>query len=150
MRRRNNNAAGRQSAVGNRMADENIIRSYRDLRVWNEAMELAVACYRMTRAFPREEIFGMTSQIRRAGASVPANIAEGYGRDSAGSYVQFLKNAQGSLKELETHVLLAHRVELVSKEAAAPVLDRAEMMGKMLRGLIRSIQTSGQSTGVPS
>jgi len=92
----------------------------------------------------------MTSQIRRAGASVPANIAEGYGRDSAGSYVQFLKNAQGSLKELETHVLLAHRVELVSKEAAAPVLDRAEMMGKMLRGLIRSIQTSGQSTGVPS
>jgi len=132
------------------MADENIIRSYRDLRVWNEAMELAVACYQMTRAFPREEIFGMTSQIRRAGASVPANIAEGYGRDSAGSYVQFLKNAQGSLKELETHVLLAHRVALVSKEAAAPVLDRAEMVGKMLRGLIRSIQSSGQPTGVPS
>ena|SRR5690554_673308 len=132
------------------MADENTIHSYRDLRVWNEAMELAVACYRMTGSFPREEMFGMTSQIRRASASVPANIAEGYGRESAGSYVQFLRNAQGSLKELETHVLLAHRVELVSREDAAPVLDRADLVGKMLRGLIRSIQSSGQSAGVTS
>jgi len=132
------------------MADENTIHSYRDLRVWNEAMELAVACYRMTGSFPREEMFGMTSQIRRASASVPANIAEGYGRESAGSYVQFLRNAQGSLKELETHVLLAHRVELVSREDAAPVLDRADLVGKMLRGLIRSIQSSGQFAGVTS
>jgi four helix bundle protein len=132
------------------MADENTIHSYRDLRVWNEAMELAVACYRMTGSFPREEMFGMTSQIRRASASVPANIAEGYGRESAGSYVQFLRNAQGSLKELETHVLLAHRVELVSREDAAPVLDRADLVGKMLRGLIRSIQSSGQSAGETS
>src|SRR5690606_28962169 len=91
MKKRNSDAAGRQSAVGNRMADENSIHSYRDLRVWNEAMELAVACYRMTGSFPREEMFGMTSQIRRASASVPANIAEGYGRESAGSYVQFLR-----------------------------------------------------------
>lgn len=76
------------------------IESYRDLRVWNEAMDLAVECYELTRLFPREEAFGLTAQIRRAAASVPANIAEGYGRNSAGSYVQFLRNAQGSLKEL--------------------------------------------------
>jgi four helix bundle protein len=125
------------------MADENIIRSYRDLRVWNEAMELAAECYRMTRSFPREEMFGMISQIRRAAASVPANIAEGYGRESTGSYVQFLKNAQGSLKELETHVLLAVKVDVMSRDRAAPALERAEAVGKMLRGLIRSVKPAG-------
>jgi four helix bundle protein len=125
------------------MADEDGIRSYRDLRVWNEAMELAAECYRMTSAFPREEMFGMTSQIRRAGASVPANIAEGYGREGTGNYVQFLKNAQGSLKELETHVLLAVKVDVTSRDKATPVLDRAEAVGKMLRGLIRSVKHAG-------
>jgi four helix bundle protein len=128
------------------MADDGSIRSYRDLRVWNEAMELAASCYEATRAFPREEAFGMTSQIRRAAASVPANIAEGYGRESAGSYAHFLKNAQGSLKELETHVLLAIKVGLASQEVAAPLLDRAETVGKMLRGLIRSLQPAGASS----
>ena len=106
-------------------------------------MELAAECYRMTRAFPREEGFGLTSQVRCAGASVPANIAEGYGRESTGSYVQFLKNAQGSLKELETHLLLAVKVEVASPDAAKPALDRAEAVGKMLRGLIRSVQHAG-------
>jgi len=125
------------------MADDGDIRSYRDLRVWNEAMELAAECYRVTRSFPREEMFGLTSQIRRAGASVPANIAEGYGRESTGSYVQFLKNAQGSLKELETHLLLAIKVEMVSSQVVRPALDRAETVGKMLRGSMRSIQPAG-------
>ncbi len=106
-------------------------------------MELAAECYRMTRAFPREEVFGLTSQIRRAGASIPANIAEGYGRESAGSYVQFLKNAQGSLKELETHLLLAVKTEMASPGDVKPGLDRAEAVGKMLRGLIRSVQHAG-------
>jgi four helix bundle protein len=100
----------------------------------------------MTRAFPREEVFGLTSQIRRAGASVPANIAEGYGRESSGSYVQFLKNAQGSLKELETHLLLSVKVEIASPREAGPGLERAEAVGKMLRGLIRSVQHAGVSS----
>jgi four helix bundle protein len=125
------------------MTDGNGIRSYRDLRVWNEAMELAAQCYEVTRAFPREEMFGFTAQIRRAGASIPANIAEGYGRESAGSYAQFLRNAQGSLKEAETHLLLATRVGLLSAGDASPVLDRADTVGKMLRGLIRSVQDTG-------
>ena len=121
---------------------EAVVNSYRDLRVWKEAMELAAQCYRMTRAFPREEAFGLTSQIRRAGSSVPANIAEGYGRESSGSYVQFLKNAQGSLKELETHLLLAAKVDLLGEDTVTPLLVQAEAVGKMLRGLIRSIQHS--------
>ncbi len=97
------------------MTDDVEIKSYRDLRVWKEAMDLAVECYRITKAFPRDEIFGLTSQIRRSAASIPANIAEGYGRDSAGHYIHHLKVAQGSLKELETHVILSERVELLDR-----------------------------------
>lgn len=123
------------------MADGRAIASYRDLRVWNEAMELAADW--LTKTLPREEAFGMTAQIRRAAASVPANIAEGYGRESAGGYVQFLKNAQGSLKELETHLLLAQKVELLDTSASEPALARADAVGRMLRGLIRSVQQSG-------
>lgn len=122
------------------MNEESSIRSYRDLRVWNEAMNLAEQCYIETRAFPRAEMFGMTSPIRRSAASVPANIAEGYGRSNAGSYVQFLRIAQGSLKELETHVLLSQRVGLLAAAATEALLARAESVGKMLRALIRSIE----------
>jgi four helix bundle protein len=115
------------------------IESYRDLRVWKDAMDLAEACYRVTASFPREEIFGMTAQIRRSAASIAANIAEGYGRNSKGAYVQFLRVAQGSLKELETHILLAARVGLASKDLAAPLLSACDSLGRMLRSLIRSI-----------
>ena len=119
--------------------EDGSIRSYRDLRVWREAMTLAELCYRHTKSFPKDELFGLVSQIRRAGASVPANIAEGYGRENKGSYVQFLRIAQGSCKEVETHALLAHRV---LDEAANPdeVLAQCEVVGKMLHGLIRSLR----------
>jgi four helix bundle protein len=116
------------------------IQSYRDLRAWQEAMNLAEMCYRLTKAFPKEEMYGMTSQIRRAGASVPANIAEGYGRESRGDYIRFLQIAQGSLKETETHLILSTRVELTTKESTEPLLTQCETVGKILRGLIRSLQ----------
>ncbi|HEV2604989.1 MAG TPA: four helix bundle protein [Microvirga sp.] len=116
------------------------IESYRDLRVWREAMDLAEFCYKLTGSFPRREIFGLSAQLRRAAVSVPANIAEGYGRDSTGSYVQFLKVAQGSLKELETHLILSARLEFAASAEVDAALDRCEMIGKMLRALIRSIQ----------
>jgi four helix bundle protein len=74
------------------------IQSYRDLEVWQQGMALAEACYRITKTFPREEIYGMVSQIRRAAVSIPANIAEGYGREYRNDYVKFLRIAQGSLK----------------------------------------------------
>ena len=116
------------------------VQSYRDLRVWHEAMALAEGCYRLTRGFPKEELYGMTSQIRRAAASVPANIAEAYGRENRGEYVQFLRVAQGSLKELETHLLLSQRVQLASGKTIEPVVAQCETVGKMLRALIRSLQ----------
>jgi four helix bundle protein len=115
------------------------IQSYRDLRVWREAMSLAEEAYRFTKAFPRDELFGLTAQMRRAAASVPANIAEGYGRENKGSYIQFLRIAQGSCKEVETHALLAQRVldDIGSPEV---LLERSDTVGKMLHGLIRSLQ----------
>jgi four helix bundle protein len=81
-------------------------------------MALAEQSYKFSGALPRDELFGLTSQVRRAAVSIPANIAEGYGRDSKGSYVNFLKTAQGSLKELETHLILSQRLKLGSSDAA--------------------------------
>ncbi|GAB4430790.1 MAG: four helix bundle protein [Anaerolineae bacterium] len=121
------------------MSDSSI-QSYRDLRVWQEAMLLAEWAYFLTRDFPPAELYGMTNQIRRAAVSVPANIAEGYGRENRGDYVRFLQIAQGSLKELETHLVLAARVNLVTEQAIAPCLEQCETVGKMLRALLRSLQ----------
>ena len=118
--------------------------SYRDLRVWQEGMNLATACYQVTKVFPKEEIYGMTSQIRRSAASIPANIAEGYGREYRAEYIHFLRIAQGSLKELETHLFLSQRVEIVAFQVLEPVLQQCEAVGKMLRSLIRSLEPTSK------
>jgi four helix bundle protein len=116
------------------------IRSFMDLRVWKEPMDLVEVCYVLTKGFPKEEIYGLTSQLRRAAVSVPANIAEGYGRENKGSYVHHLKIAQGSLRELQTHVMLSARVQIADMNLTKPVLDKCEVVAKMLNGLIRSLQ----------
>jgi four helix bundle protein len=120
------------------------ISSYRDLKVWQEAIELAVMCYSETRSFPREEVFGLTAQIRRAAASIPANIAEGHGRETPGAFVQFLRIAQGSTKELETHIFLSNRVGLLPAARAEKLLARCDGIGRMTRSLIRSLQKTTQ------
>jgi four helix bundle protein len=116
------------------------IESHRDLVVWQKSMDLAVAAYRLTDAFPGHERYGLTSQIRRSCASIPANIAEGYGRESAGAYAQQLKIAQGSLKESETHVELTHRIGMIDECTLSSVLKSSEEVGKMPRSLIRAIE----------
>ena len=121
--------------------ERSTIRSYRDLRVWNEAMDLAATAYEVSSAFPAREMYGITSQLRRSAGSVPANIAEGYGRESKGAYVHHLRIAQGSLKELETHALLAAKVKLTTAETIAPLLERSDTVGRMLHGLIRSLES---------
>ena len=115
------------------------IESHRDLLVWQKSMDLAVAAYRLTVSFPSDEKFGMISQIRRSAASVPANIAEGYGRETPGAYVQHLRVAQGSLNEFETHIELARRVDFIQSAASEPTITQANEIGKMLRSLIRAI-----------
>ncbi|RWL17759.1 MULTISPECIES: four helix bundle protein [Mesorhizobium] len=114
--------------------------SYRDLIVWKAAMELAVDCYSVTTAFPSKEAYGMTSQIRRSAASIAANIAEGHGRENTGAFIQFLRIAQGSLKELETHLILSARVGLVVEKEGGRLLNQTEEIGKMLRSMIKSLQ----------
>ncbi|MHB1102086.1 MAG: four helix bundle protein [Devosia sp.] len=115
------------------------ITDYRDLDVWNESMSLAADIYEATKTFPREEMFGMTSQMRRASVSVAANIAEGYGRQQTRPFIQFLRVSQGSLKELETLVLLAVRVELMTAALGDKALVRCRRIGKMLVGLVRKL-----------
>lgn len=116
-----------------------LIKSYRDLRVWQEALNPAEMAYRLVATFPKDELFGLTSQIRQAASSVPANIAGGYGRGGRATYVQFLRIAQGSLKELETHILLAQRVDLLSNGATDPLLKKSDTVGRMLNRLIASL-----------
>ena len=108
-------------------------------------MALAEASYRLTRGFPKEEMFGLSSLIRRAAAHIAANIAEGHGRENTGSFVQSLRIAQGSLKELETHLLLAARVGLLKERCVEVPLGQCEALGKMLRSLIRSLQQKSGS-----
>ena len=119
------------------------VKSYRDLKVWQRAMDLAVAIYTLTKAFPREEQFGLTSQLRRASSSIAANVAEGYGRASKPAYLNHLRIAQGSLKETETHLLLCARVSICSAAETDPLLEQADELGRMLRSLIVTLEAHG-------
>src|ERR1043165_2453393 len=100
------------------------IKNYRDLIVWQKAIDLVVMAYRATADFPKTETYGLVSQIRRASTSIPANIAEGYGRGSRKDYTQFLFIAQGSLKELETHFIVAERLAYFTASQAAKLLSK--------------------------
>ena len=117
------------------------VRSHRDLLVWQRAMDVAVSTYELTRQYPRDELFGLTSQSRRAAASVAANIAEGYGRATRQAYLNFLRIARGSLKELETHLVLARRVGLAEPERTDVLLGQTDELGRMLHGLISKVQS---------
>ena len=122
------------------------IQSYEDLEAWQLAMTLAERCYELTATFPREGTYGLATQIRRAVVSIPANIAEGYGRNQTGNFLNFLRIAQGSVGELETHHLLASRLKVADVEKVAPCREVAIRVSKMLRALIRSIEDGSPST----
>jgi len=115
------------------------IESYKDLIVWQQAVDLAVETYSVTGNWPKHELYGLTSQIRRAATSVAANIAEGYGRDSTGNYQQFLRVAQGSLKEFETHLIIAGRIGIAQQPTVDEMLRKSDSIGRMLRALIRKL-----------
>lgn len=110
--------------------------SYKDLRVWKEAMELVFRIYALTNAFPKDELYGLVSQMRRAAVSVVSNIAEGKGRESKKELAHFLSTARGSLRELETQVIIAARLEYMSSEAEQELLGRIDDVGRMLAGLM--------------
>jgi four helix bundle protein len=117
-----------------------MVQSYRDLVAWNKAMELVTEVYRATQKLPKEELFGLMSQIRRAAISIPSNIAEGKGRLSKGEFRQFLGNARGSLAELETQILIAQNLQYVNEAEANRLLVMVEETGKVLNGLLSAVK----------
>lgn len=113
--------------------------SYRDLKVWQRSIELSVAIYKLTVEFPREEIYGLTAQLRRASVSVASNIAEGYRRTSKGEYKQFLGMARGSVLELQTQLVISEKLGFGQLEHIKTVQDLAEQTGKMLWALMEKL-----------
>ncbi|HOP19266.1 MAG TPA: four helix bundle protein [Parvularculaceae bacterium] len=123
-----------------------VVRSHKELRVWQLAMQLAKDVYKLTEQFPKKEEFRMTSQIVRAAVSIPANIAEGNARGTRRDYANFVSIARGSAAELETLLLLAKDIGLASEEAFHTVLEQTGEIGRMLNGLRRSLSPSNAST----
>jgi four helix bundle protein len=126
---------------------ERAINSYRDLQVWQDGMALAELCYRLARELPREELFAMASQIKRSASAIPANVAEGYGRESTQSFIQYLRIAQGSLKELETHLLLSERIGLLASKDVELAMDRCGT--QEIAGFHSVVATAGNETLMP-
>lgn len=111
------------------------MKGHRDLEVWQLSMDLVKEIYRLTQTFPREELFGLTAQIRRAAISIPSNIAEGHGRSSPREYRQFVGQARGSLLEVETQLEIAHDLGYVKHALFQEAFSKAERIGRMLTGL---------------
>jgi four helix bundle protein len=116
------------------------IKDFKDLIIWQKGMEIAEKCYFLTLLFPKNELYGMVQQIRRCGVSIPANIAEGYGRRYTGEYIRFLNIAQGSVNELETHLILSQRVGLCEKKEAELILNLLKEESRMIISLIKKLE----------
>lgn len=116
-----------------------MFRSYRDLEVWQGAVSLVESVYHATSGFPQDERFGLTSQIRRAAASVPSNIAEGHARSSTRDFLRHLSISRGSLAELETQLLISHRLGYLSSERMDALASECESVGRMLHGLTKAL-----------
>jgi four helix bundle protein len=119
----------------------NRIRSYRELRVWQLAMDVAECVYSLTASFPKSETYGLSSQLQRAAVSIPANIAEGHGRGTTRDYLRHLAIARGSLAEVETFILLALRLRYLQQTDADGLLQRLDEISRMLRGLQKSLRS---------
>jgi four helix bundle protein len=126
------------------------LKCYRDLEVWKKAMDLAELVYLIANELPKEERFGLTSQVQRAAISIPSNIAEGYGRSNRGEYLHSLSFAKGSLCELETQLVLAVRLGYISRDRAKPAWRLCQEVGKMLGRLMKSLKklSSAESTAL--
>ncbi len=116
-------------------------RSYRDLRVWREAVALFVVIYDLTRGFPKDELYGLTSQLRRAAVSVASNLAEGYGRASRPDFRRFAAIARGSLLEIQTQLTIALRLGFADESRVQPALAKTEDAGKMLWSLMTKLDS---------
>ena len=122
------------------------MKNFRDLQVWDKAHKLTLEAYKVTQGFPREELYGLTSQIRRSSASIGANIAEGCGRRGNGDFHRFLQNAMGSASELEYHILLAHDLGILPPPKFKDLNTNIVEVKRMLSALIRKLMKSARKT----
>jgi four helix bundle protein len=116
------------------------IMSYREQFIWKRSVELAVKCYELTQNFPQSELYGLTSQIRRSAVSIASNIAEGYGRKTKVEYIQFLHIALGSLRELDTQLIIAQQVKLTNPQLFINAIDEVEQMQKIMVATINKLK----------
>ena len=114
-------------------------RSHKELIVWQRGMELATEIYRSTAGFPKEETYGLTSQIRRSAVSIPSNIAEGHGRRTDIDFARFLRIANGSLRELDTQVILAEKLSYLKQEVSLRLQEQISEVGRLLAGLMAAL-----------
>jgi four helix bundle protein len=121
--------------------------SYRDLKAWQKAIELVVHIYDLTAAFPKHELYGLTSQMRRAAVSIVSNIAEGKGRSSDRDFVLFLTHSRGSVLELETQLIVSARLNLITGRQLQDAEKRTQEVGRILNGLIQSLE-SGKAKAI--
>ena len=117
------------------------IESYKDLIVWQKGIDLVNEIYVLTKMFPKEEMFGLTNQMRRAAVSIPANIAEGWGRDSTKNYIQFIRISRGSLYELETLFVIARDLNYIDETIKTSVTGKIDEIGKMLNKLLQKLDS---------
>jgi len=126
--------------VGSGKNSDMASKNYRDLIAWQKAMELVELVYSETKKFPREEVYALTSQLRRAAVSVPSNIAEGQGRTSSREFLNFLSMAYGSLREIETQIIIAERLGYMSEGKARSILELSGEVGRLINGLSSSLK----------
>ncbi len=117
-----------------------MVRTFKDLIVWQEALEFVVDVYKVTEKFPKSEMYGLTNQIRRSAVSIPSNIAEGNQRNSIPQYLKFVSIARGSLGELETQIILSHKLDYVDKNTQDDLLLKVEKIGRLIGGLMKSLK----------
>ena len=117
-----------------------MVRDFNKIVAWQKADDLTVAIYESTRSFPKDEVYSLTSQIRRAAYSVPANIAEGVSRSSQKDYLHFLYIARGSLSEVAYFIHLSHRLKYLDESCHAPLAEQADEASRVLTGLIRAVE----------
>jgi four helix bundle protein len=122
------------------------INTYKDLIVWQKSVALVTSIYALTRTFPQEEKFGIVSQLNRASISIPSNIAEGWGRESAKNYLQFLRISRGSLMETETLLEISKNLGLIKNNDFSDITNQIQEVSKILQGLIKSIQLKIKSS----
>lgn len=121
------------------------VRSYKDLVAWQKSMALVTEVYRASQEFPKEEVFGLMSQARRAAVSVPSNIAEGHARTSKKEFQYFLSNARGSLAELETQLTIAHQLAYINETTITQLLNQLWEVARILNGLLSSLKRPSKS-----